>query len=497
VDLLHSLGLGFAVSLEPANLVACFVGVLLGTAIGVLPGIGSVATMSILFPITYHMGPAAALIMLAGIYYGAQYGGSTTAILVKIPGEASSVMTTLDGYEMARQGRAGVALGIAALGSFVAGTIGVLLITLLALPLTRAALALGPPEIFILLVFAFILAAVVVEGSRVKGLTMALLGLLLGTVGLDVIYGIPRFVFGTTILLDGIGLVPMVMGLFGVAEVLVNLERRIDRVVLGAGVSRLLPNRAEITESAGPIARGSILGFILGLCPGFGAVIPPFIAYGVEKRLARDPSAFGRGAIAGVAGPESANNAAAAGSMVPLLALGIPGNVVMALLLGALLTHGVNAGPLLARDHPDIFWGVIASMYIGNVVLLILNLPLIGLWVGLLKVPYGVLFPIVLLLCTAGVYATSREPWDIAIMLLFGLIGYGMRKTGYEPAPLVLAFVLGKLAEETVRQSLLMSNGRFAIFVERPISLAFLVCAGLAVLLWAGRRVWRIRTAAS
>jgi putative tricarboxylic transport membrane protein len=482
VDFLHDIGLGLSVSLLPQNLLACFVGVFLGTAVGVLPGIGSVATMSVLLPVTNYVDPATALIMLAGIYYGSQYGGSTTAILVNIPGEASSVVTSIEGYRMARQGRAGVALGVSAIGSFVGGTFSVLMIMLLAIPLTKAALALGPPEICVLLVLAFALATAVIEGSKIKGAAMAVLGLLLSTVGLDVVYGVPRFSFGVSLLFDGIGLVPMVTGLFGISEVLLNLERPVDRSILTTGVSRLLPNREEVRACVWPVTRGSLIGFLLGILPGFGTVIPPLIAYGVEKRLAKQPERFGNGAIEGVAAPESANNAAAGGGMVPLLTLGIPGNVVIALLLGALLTHGVQAGPLLAKEHPEIFWGVIFSMYVSNIMLLMLNLPLIGLWVQLLRVPYGLMFPIILLLCAMGVYSTSGEPWDVGIMLIFGVLGYLMRKFGYEPAPIVLAFVLGKFTEEAARQSLLISGGSLGIFIERPICQALLAAALVGVI---------------
>jgi putative tricarboxylic transport membrane protein len=474
---------GLSVALEPLNLLACFVGVFVGTLVGVLPGIGPVATMSLLFPVTYAMSPTASIIMMAGIYYGAMYGGSTTSILVNIPGEAASVVTCLDGYQMARRGRAGVALGIAAFGSFIAGTLGVVGVMLLAPPLARFALGFGPPEIFTLLLLGFTMIAYLASRSRLKAAAMALLGFFLGTVGLDPITATPRFTLGTVTLTDGIGLVPMIMGLFGVSEVLANVEEGADQEVFQARIAGLLPNAEDWKRSAAPIARGSVLGFLLGILPGVGAIIPTFIAYALEKRLSRHPEQFGQGAIEGVAGPEAANNAATGGSMIPLLTLGIAPNVVMAVLLGAFLVHGVQPGPLMIREHPEIFWGVIASMYVGNAMLLVLNVPLIGLWVQLLRVPYAVLFPLILLFCVIGVYSVSGNPWDTVLMLVFGVVGYLMKKFEYEPAPLVLAYVLGRLAEESIRQSLLLSRGDPAIFVTRPLAAVFLVAAGVVILL--------------
>ena len=468
--MLDSIAFGLAVAVQPGNLLACFAGVFIGTLIGVLPGVGPVATMSLLLPATFAMSPTAAIIMMAGIYYGAMYGGSTTSILVNIPGEAASVVTCLDGYRMARQGRAGAALGMAAFGSFLAGSAGVLGVMLLAPPLAWVALAFGPPEIFALLLIGFTMVTWLASGSRLKALAMALLGLFLGTVGLDPISATPRFTLGTITLSDGIGVVPMIMGLFGVAEVLVNIEAGLRPEVFRTRIRGLLPTRQDWKDSAAPIARGSVLGFFLGILPGIGAIIPTFIAYAVEKRLSRHPERFGTGIIEGVAAPEAANNAATAGSMIPLLTLGIAPNVVMAVLLGAFLIQGVPPGPLLIAEHPQIFWGVIASMYVGNVMLLVLNLPLIGLWVQLLRVPYAILFPLVLLFSVIGVYAVAGNVWDVVVMLGFGAGGYTMRKLAYEPAPLVLAFVLGRMAEESIRQSLLMSRGSFAILVERPVA---------------------------
>jgi putative tricarboxylic transport membrane protein len=480
VDALQNVAFGFAVVLQPANLMACFAGVFVGTLVGVLPGIGPVATMSILFPATYAMSPTASIIMMAGIYYGAMYGGSTTSILVNIPGEAASVVTCLDGYQMARRGRAGAALGIAAVGSFIAGTLGVAGVMLLAPPLARIALAFGPPEIFTLLLVGFTMVTYLSSGSKLKAVAMALLGFFLATVGLDPITASPRFTLGSVTLTDGIGLVPMIMGLFGISEVLLNLERGAGREVFTTRIRGLLPNREDWARSLGPIGRGSVLGFLLGILPGVGSIIPTFVVYALEKRLAREPQRFGQGAIEGVAGPEAANNAATGGAMIPLLTLGIAPNVVMAVLLGALLVHGVQPGPLMIKEHPEIFWGVVASMYVGNVMLLLLNLPLIGLWVQVLRVPYAVLFPLILLFCVIGVYSISGNTWDVILMLVFGVAGYLLRTFGYEPAPLVLAYVLGRLAEESIRQSLLMSRGTFGILVERPIAGTLL---GVAVLI--------------
>jgi putative tricarboxylic transport membrane protein len=483
VEWLHGLTYGLSVTLQPANLLACFVGVFVGTLIGVLPGIGPVATMSLLLPITFSMSPTASIIMMAGIYYGAMYGGSTTSILVNIPGEAASVVTCIDGYQMARQGRAGPALGISAMGSFIAGTFSVAGIMLLAPPLTSIALRFGPPEIFGLLILGFTMVTYLTAGSKLKAVAMALLGMLLGTIGLDPIAASPRFTYGSVTLGDGLGLVPIIMGLFGISEVLLNIGQGIKQDVFVTRVAGLFPGREDWRRSAGPIARGSVLGFFLGILPGIGAIIPTFISYALEKRIAREPERFGKGAIEGVAGPEAANNAATGGAMIPLLTLGFAPNVVMAVLLGAFLIHGVQPGPLLIKEHPELFWGVIASMYVGNLMLLVLNLPLIGLWVQLLRVPYGILFPLILLFCVIGVYSESGNVWDILVMLAFGGVGLLMKRFGFEAAPLVLAFVLGRMAEESMRQSLLMSSGRFAILFTRPLATAFIVVAAIVIAL--------------
>jgi putative tricarboxylic transport membrane protein len=477
VDFLGALGAGFAVALRPENLLFCFVGVFIGTLIGVLPGIGPVGAMSLLLPATYQATPEAAVIMLAGLYYGAMYGGSTTSILVNIPGEAASVVTCLDGYQMARRGRAGPALGIAAIGSFLGGTLSVLGLMLLAPPLTAFALRFGPPEYFSLMVLGLTILVYLAHGSMAKALLMAALGVVLGLIGLDAITAQPRLTFDRMELVDGIGLVPLVMGLFGVAEVLINLEEGVKREVFQTRLGGLLPSRQDWRDCGAPMARGSVLGFLLGILPGGGAVISSFLSYALEKRLSRRPEEFGKGAIAGVAGPEAANNAATGGAFIPLMTLGIPPNVVMAMLLGAFMIHGVQPGPLMMIQHPGLFWGVITSMYIGNAMLLVLNLPLIGLWVQVLRVPYRILFPLILLFCLVGVYSVANTVFDIYVMLLFGVLGYVMRKLRYEGAPMVLAFVLGPMLENNLRKSLILSQGDFSIFFSRPISVACLTLA--------------------
>jgi putative tricarboxylic transport membrane protein len=471
---------GFSVILVPLNLFFCFVGVFIGTLIGVLPGIGPVGTMAILLPITYGIPPTTAIILLAGIYYGAQYGGSTTSILVNIPGEAASVVTCLDGYQMARQGRAGPALGIAAFGSFIAGTIGVIGMQALAPPLVKMALRFGPPEYFALMIFGFVILTYLAQKSMLKALMMAGAGILLGTIGLDTMTGMARFTFDIPDLLDGVGLAPLAMGLFGISEILLNVEKSIRQDILTSKVKGLFPTLQDWRRAIGAILRGTGIGFFLGILPGGGAVLSSFVSYAVEKRISKHPQEFGHGAIEGVAAPESANNSAAQGAFIPLLTLGIPANVVMAILLGALMIHNITPGPMLMREHPDLFWGVICSMYVGNVMLIILNLPLIGLWVQLLRVPYSILFPLILFICLLGSYVINNSIIDVALMLFFGIVGYLMRKFEYEPAPLVLAYVLSPLLESALRQSLILSGGSFSIFVLRPISG---VCLALAAVL--------------
>jgi putative tricarboxylic transport membrane protein len=470
MESLHNIALGLQVALQPSNLFVCFVGVFVGTLIGVLPGIGPVGTMSLLLPATFQLSPVAAIIMLAGIYYGAQYGGSTTSILVNIPGEASSIVTCLDGYQMARKGRAGPALGMAALGSFAGGVFATIGLMLLAAPLAEAALSFGPPEYFALMCAALVVLTFLSRGSMYKSLMMGLLGLLLSFVGLDMFTSAQRFTFGVNELTDGIGLIPLVMGLFGVAEILLNVEQSIERKIYETKLGEILPTAHDWMVAKWSIVRGTIIGFFLGILPGGGAVLSSFVSYAVEKRISRYPERFGTGVIEGVAGPETANNAAAQASFIPLLSLGIPPNVVMAVLFGGLLIHGIQPGPLLIQQHPELFWGVVASMLVGNAMLLVLNLPLIGIWVRLLRVPYEILFPLILFLCVTGVYSVNNSRVDVYLMVLFGLVGYLMQKLGYEPAPLALAYVLGPILESALRQSLIISGGSFAIFITRPIA---------------------------
>jgi putative tricarboxylic transport membrane protein len=444
--------------------------------IGVLPGLGPLATISILFPLTYHMPPAAAVIMLAGIYYGAQYGGSTTSILASIPGEASTVVTCIDGYQMALKGRAGPALGIAAFASFIAGTFGVLTLQILSPPLVSFALRFGPPEYASLMTLGLVVLSFLSRKSMLKALMMGAVGILLGTVGLDAFTGRTRFTFRIPELLDGIGIGTLAMGLFGISEILLNVEKQLSaKDQITERVGSLLPKLGDWSRSLWSMLRGSVIGFFLGILPGGSAILGSFVSYGVEKRLSKHPEEFGHGAIEGVAGPEAANNAAAQGAFVPLLTMGLPTGPVTALLLGALMIHGIRVGPMLLQEHPDLFWGVVTSMYVGNTMLLLLNLPLIGLWVKLLKVPYSILFPLILFVCFIGAYVMNNAVFDLELMLIFGVIGYLMRKFDYEPAPLALAYVLSSPLEQSLRQSLILSGGSFSIFVNRPISLVCLV----------------------
>ncbi len=475
---------GFSVCLQPINLFYCFVGVLVGTLIGVLPGLGPVATISILLPVTFKLSPVGAIIMLSGIYYGAMYGGSTTSILVNIPGEVASVMTCLDGYQMARKGRAGPALGMAAFGSFFAGTFSIIALTFLAPPLASVALKFGPPEYFGLMVLGLTFIIYLAQGSMIKALMMACLGLVLSFIGIDNLIGFERFTYGITILEDGIGLVPVAMGVFGIGEVLLNIEESVkNRAVFNTKLSDLLPNRKDWKASAMPIARGSIVGFFLGIIPGGGHVLASFVSYGMEKRLSKHPEKFGTGIIEGVAGPESANNAGVGGQFIPLMVLGIPTTPTMALMLGALLIFGLQPGPLLMSRSPDLFWGVISSMYIGNILLLLLNLPAIGLWVQVLRVPYAFLFPLILLFCLIGAYSFNNNKFDVLVMVLFGIIGYLMKKARFEPAPLLLAMVLGPMLENAFRLSLVMAGGKMTLFLTRPISAGFILCTAILLII--------------
>jgi putative tricarboxylic transport membrane protein len=482
MEILSGLTLGFAVALKPANLFACFIGVFVGTLVGVLPGIGPISAMALLLPVTLSGTPEAGIIMMAGIYYGSMYGGSTTSILVNIPGEAASVVTCLDGHEMAKKGRAGPALGMAALASFLAGTVAIVLLMLVAPTLARFAIAFGPPEYFSLMVLGLTALSFLTQSTMTKAMMMAAAGIVLGLVGIDGITAVPRLTFERMELVDGIGLVPVVMGLFGVAEILANLEQQLKRDIVSARIGSLWPTREDWRRSGAPILRGTGLGFLLGVLPGGGAVISSFASYALEKRMSPRPDQFGKGAIEGVAGPEAANNAAAGGAFIPLMTLGIPPNVVMALLLGAFIVHGLQPGPLMMVQSPQVFWGIVASMYIGNLMLLILNMPLIGLWVQVLRVPYNVLFPLILMFCVVGVYCSGNSAFDVLVMIGMGIFGYLARKFGYEPAPLVLAFVLGPMLENNLRKSLILSQGDFSVFVTRPISATCLVLAALVLL---------------
>ncbi len=479
MDYWHSIAMGFQVALQPNNLLFCFIGVLIGTLVGVLPGLGPVAAISLLLPTTFHVNPVSAIIMLAGIYYGAMYGGSTTSILVNIPGEAASVVTCLDGYQMARQGRAGSALGIAAFGSFIAGTIGVVGLMLIAPPLAEMALKFGPPEYFSLMILGLTILTFLASGPMWKALLMASFGLFLGSMGMDNMTGATRFSFDIVELSDGVGLVPVVMGLFGISEVLLNVEQSMERSVFETRIKSLLPTLKDWADSIWAILRGTLIGFFLGILPGGGAVISSFVSYAVEKKVSKHPEKFGTGMIAGVAGPESANNAATGGAFIPLLTLGIPANSVMAILLGAMMIHGMQPGPMLVKEQPGLFWGAVTSMYLGNAMLLVLNLPLIGLWVKILKVPYPILFPLILLFCLIGAYSLNNSIVEVLIMVIFGIIGYLFKKFEYEAAPLVLALVLGPMLEAALRRSLLLSAGNPLIFFTRPISAALMIVSFL------------------
>ncbi len=477
IDLFEQLAQGFDAAATWGNLGYCLIGVTLGTLIGVLPGIGPVATIAMLLPATFGLPPLSALIMLAGIYYGAQYGGSTSAILVNLPGESSSVVTCIDGYTMARQGRAGSALGIAALGSFFAGTVATLIIAVLATPLSALALKFGPADYFSLMVLGLVAAIVLATGSLIKAVAMTILGLLLGLVGTDVNSGVERFSFGLPELSDGFGFVVVSMGLFGIAEIIHNLEKSETRQIFTDRVGQLWPNADDFRRSWKPVLRGTVLGSILGVLPGGGAILSSFASYTLEKKLARDPKRFGNGAIEGVAGPESANNAGAQTSFIPLLTLGIPPNAVMALMVGAMMIHGIVPGPQVMTERPELFWGLIASMWIGNAMLVLLNLPLIGLWVRLLRVPYRLLYPAILLFCCIGIYSVNQSALEVAFAVGFGVLGYAFIKLNCEPAPLLLGFVLGPLMEENLRRALLLARGDATVFLTRPISATLLVLA--------------------
>lgn len=479
MDLISNLALGFQTAFSLTHMLYCLAGVSIGTLIGVLPGMGPVATVAMLLPATYALEPSGALIMLAGIYYGAQYGGSTTAILVNIPGEAASVVTCLDGHQMAKKGRAGAALGIAAIGSFVAGCFATLLIAAFAPPLTRLAFEFGPAEYFSLMVLGLIGAVVLATGSLLKAICMIFLGLLLGLVGTDVNSGALRYTFGVDELMEGIDFVALSMGIFGFAEIMRNLEVTVKRSLVPGYVGKVLPTKEDLKVCAAPIARGTILGSLLGVLPGGGALLASFASYTVEKKLAgekADPP-FGSGNIRGVAGPESANNAGAQTSYIPMLTLGIPSNAVMALMIGAMMIHDIVPGPQVMTSNPSLFWGFIVAMWLGNLFLIVLNLPMVGIWIQMLKVPYRLLYPAILVFCCIGVYSINNNVWDVWMTVFFGFVGYLFYKLGCEPAPLVLGFILGPMMEENLRRALLLSRGDPTVFLTSPISCGFLLAA--------------------
>ena len=483
MEVLDNLWLGLQTAMSLANLGYCLLGVFLGTAIGVLPGLGPVATIAMLLPVTFGLPPVSALIMLAGIYYGAQYGGSTTAILVNLPGESSSVITALDGYQMARQGQAGRALATAAIGSFFAGTVSTVLIALFSPPLAEVALKFGPAEYFSLMVLGLIASIVLAQGSLLHALGMILIGLLLGIVGTDVNSGMARYTFDLPELADGINFVIVAMGVFGLGEIISNLEHEATRTVMLKKVTGLMPTKDDLKRIVGPVLRGTGLGSVLGILPGGGAMLASFSAYALEKKISKNSAMFGKGAIEGVASPESANNAGAQTSFIPMLTLGIPSNPVMALMIGALIIQGIQPGPSVMTEQPALFWGIIVSMWIGNLFLLVLNLPLIGLWVKMISVPYHFLYPAILVFCCIGVFSLNNSGFDVYLMALFGLVGYIFRKLDCEPAPMLLGFILGPMMEEYLRRALLLSKGDPMIFLTRPISAVMLALSLIAIII--------------
>jgi len=483
MELLANLSVGLETALTLTNLMYCLLGVFLGTLIGVLPGLGPTATIAMLLPITFGLPPVSALIMLAGIYYGSQYGGSTTAILVNLPGEAASVVTALDGYQMAKQGRAGVALATSAIGSFFAGTVSTVLIVLFAPPLAEMALKFGPADYFSLMVLGLVVAVVLARGSLLHALGMVVLGLLLGLIGTDVNSGMARYTFELPELADGIGFVVVAMGMFGIGEIVRNLETEHTRSVMVKEIKNLMPTKEDWRRIVAPILRGTVLGSFLGLLPGSGSILGSFSAYSLEKKLSKDPEQFGKGAIEGVAGPESANNAGAQTSFIPMLTLGIPSNPVMALMIGAMIIQGIQPGPSVITEQPALFWGIIVSMWIGNLFLLVLNLPLIGLWVRLILVPYQYLYPLILVFCAIGVFSLNNNTFDIYMMALFGVLGYVFAKLDCEPAPMLLGFILGPLMEEYLRRALIISRGDAMVFLTRPISATMLALAVIAMVI--------------
>lgn len=498
MDILANLALGFEVAFSPVNLLYCFIGVFLGTFIGVLPGIGALAAVSMLLPVTFYLEPTTALVMLAGVYYGAEYGGSISSILINLPGTPAAAVTCLDGYPLARAGRAGVALFMTTVASFVGSAIGIAIVTFLAPLLVEVALAFGPAEYFAVMLLGLVAAAAITQGSAIKGIGMVTVGILIGTIGTDVNTGVWRFTFNSPYLLDGVSLVALAMGLFGITEVIASINARTTTPKEGITMRSMLPQRAEVKRSVLPMLRGTGVGAFFGTLPGTGQTIASFIAYAIEKRLAADPSRFGKGAVEGIAAPEAANNASAQTAFVPTLSLGIPGSATMALILGAMMIHGITPGPLVISTHPDVFWGVIASFWIGNVLLVLLNVPLIGIWVRLLRVPYQLLYPAIIVLICVGVFSVNNNIFDVVLALLMGIFGYGMRLLAFEPAPLLIGFVLGPMMEENLRRGLLLARGDYGTLVLQPITGTILAITAilLAWSVWTSLRRGR-RTAES
>jgi len=495
-EIMGGFGAGLVTAFAMENLLYCFIGVVTGTAIGVLPGIGPMATIAMLLPITFHITPVGALIMLAGIYYGAQYGGSTTAILVNLPGEASSVVTTLDGYQLAQQGKAGTALSVAAVGSFFAGLAGIATTVLFGPLLTAMALKLQPADYCALMALGLVSAIVLASGSVIKAIAMVILGLLVGVVGTDLNDGVQRMTFGLPDLVDGFDFTPIAMGLFGIAEIAVNLERRMTRGMVAAKISSMWPSRADARRAVAPIARGTGVGLLLGVLPGGGATLASFAAYTLEKKCSRTPQQFGKGAIEGVAAPEAANNAAAQTSFIPMLTLGLPSNAVMAMMIGAMVIHGITPGPQVMTNNPQLFWGMIASMAIGNLMLVIINLPLIGIWVRMLAIPYRYLFPAILVFCCIGAYSLQNNIFQIFVLAGFGVLGYVFLKLGCEGAPFLLGLVLGPMMEEYFRRTMILSDGSMMVFVERPVSLILISASVLLLVVTVMPSFRKVREAA-
>ncbi|MEF9973904.1 MAG: tripartite tricarboxylate transporter permease [Clostridia bacterium] len=497
MELFQNLSLGFSVAFSAINMLYCFFGVLIGTLVGVLPGISPLNTVAMLLPFTFGMPPESALIMLAGIFYGAQYGGSTSAILVNVPGETSAVVTCLDGHQLAKQGKAGKALGISAIASFIAGTFSTLLVAAISTPLAKLALRFNSPEYFSLMLLGLVAAVILGGGSPYKSILMVLLGVLCGLVGIDVSSGAARMTFGFPELAEGMDFVPVVVGLFGVGEVLANLENKQDRNIVKNKIKNVLPTRQEMGACMPSIIRGTLLGSFMGVLPGGGAALPPFASYALEKKLSREPEKFGTGDLRGVAGPEAANNAGAQTSFIPLLTMGIPSNSLMALMIGAMMIHGIQPGPLVIQNQPELYWGLVASMWIGNAMLLVINLPMVRMWASLLKVPYRLLFPAIVMFCCIGAFASANNIFNIWLMLLWGVVGFFLKKIGISAAPMILGFVLGPMLEENFRRTMFLSDGSLMVFLQRPISAALLAVAFILMVILLVPNIKKMRETAT